>query len=56
MTQTRENGNRHYREKYEDLCRELKIDQEIEERSWNKFMDISLSFTMEVSIPFNLIS
>lgn len=55
MTQTRENDNKNFKEKYEDLCRELKVDRETEELSWNKFIDISLSFTMEVSVLYVLI-
>ncbi|XP_073834995.1 retinoblastoma-family protein [Musca autumnalis] len=48
MTQSREDGSSDsIRSRYEELCRELNMDRETEELSWNKFMDISQRFSLE---------
>lgn len=52
MTQSREDGSDAIRIKYEDLCRELNMDRETEELSWNKFLEISKRFSLEVGVVF----
>lgn len=48
MTQSREDGTEAVRTRYEELCRELNMDRETEELSWNKFIEISQTFSLEV--------
>lgn len=48
MTQSREEVCDGVRSKYEDLCRELNMDRETEELSWNKYIEISQNFSLDV--------
>uniref|UniRef100_A0A1B0BY89 Retinoblastoma-associated protein A-box domain-containing protein n=1 Tax=Glossina palpalis gambiensis TaxID=67801 RepID=A0A1B0BY89_9MUSC len=47
MTQSREEVCDGVRSKYEDLCRELNMDRETEELSWNKYTEISQNFSLD---------
>uniref|UniRef100_A0A1A9VP38 Retinoblastoma-associated protein A-box domain-containing protein n=1 Tax=Glossina austeni TaxID=7395 RepID=A0A1A9VP38_GLOAU len=47
MTQSREEVCDGVRSKYEDLCRELNMDRETEELSWNKYIEISQNFSLD---------
>uniref|UniRef100_A0A1I8PFF0 Retinoblastoma-associated protein A-box domain-containing protein n=1 Tax=Stomoxys calcitrans TaxID=35570 RepID=A0A1I8PFF0_STOCA len=47
MTQSREDETEAIRARYEELCRELNMDRETEELSWNKYLEISQSCSLE---------
>lgn len=39
-------------ERFENLCRDLNMDEETSQEAWLSYQRISTNYTLEVSIPF----